>query len=286
MHQKFIDLFDEYTHGVMPRRVFLRRLTAVAGSAAAAQALLPLLENNYARAAILPEDDPRITTRAESYQAGDVEISGYWAHPAKEGGPFPAVMVIHENRGLNPHIEDVTRRIAAEGFAAFAPDMLSPLGGTPADSDKAREMIYSLDGAETLSRLLAGLAHLRTLRGTTGKVGVVGFCWGGGMVNRLAAAEPKLNAAVSYYGRQVPAEEVNKIEAPLLLHYGGEDKRINAGIPEFEAALKAHGKSYEIHIYEGAQHAFNNDTNAARYHKEAAALAWTRTIAFFKRHLS
>jgi len=285
MNQKIIDLFDEFTHGVMPRREFLKRLTVLAGSAVAAQSILPLLENNYARAAILPEDDPRITARRESYKAGDVEITGYWAQPAKKSGPFPAVMVIHENRGLNSHIEDVTRRVAAEGFVAFAPDMLSPLGGTPDDSDKAREMIYSLDGAETLARLKAGLEHLRTLRGTTGKVGVVGFCWGGGMVNRLAVADPKLKAAVAYYGRQVPAEEVNKIEAPLLLHYGGEDKRINAGIPDYEAALKADGKTYEIFVYEGAQHAFNNDTNEARYNKDAADKAWGRTIAFFKKYL-
>lgn len=286
MNQKIIDLFDEFTHGAMPRRVFLKRLSALAGGAAAAQALLPLIENNYARAAVLPEDDPRISVREESYEAGEVTIKGYWARPAQESGPFPAVMVIHENRGLNPHIEDVARRIALEGFAAFAPDMLSPLGGTPEDSDKAREMIYSLDAEETVSRLKTGLEHLRKLRGTTGKTGVVGFCWGGGMVNALAVADAELDAAVSYYGRQAPAENVGKIEAPLLLHYAGKDKRINAGIPEYEAALKANGKAYELHIYEGAQHAFNNDTNEARYDRKAAELAWDRTIAFLKRHLS
>jgi carboxymethylenebutenolidase len=300
MDQKIIDLFDEFTHGAMPRRTFLRRLAVLAGGVAAAQSVLPLLENNYARAAILPETDRRITTREESYKAGDVTISGYWAMPrprtgerpgtdfpipVEKGGPYPAVMVIHENRGLNPHIKDVTRRVALEGFAAFAPDMLSPLGGTPEDPDKARELLYTLKNEETLERLKAGLAHLRALRGTTGKTGVIGFCWGGGMVNALAVADPELNAAVSYYGRQAPAGDVPEIEAPLMLHYGEKDERINAGIPDYEAALKAAGKTHEIFIYEGAQHAFNNDTNEARYDKEAADLAWSRTTAFLKKHL-
>jgi carboxymethylenebutenolidase len=196
------------------------------------------------------------------------------------------VIVIHENRGLNAHIKDVARRVALEGYLALAPDLLSSAGGTPADEDKARELIGGLEPAATLARLVAAVSFLAGHPESTGRVGAVGFCWGGGMVNQLAAAGSPLAAGVAYYGRQLPAAEVPRIQAPLLLHYAEHDERINAGIAEYEAALKAHGKAYELHTYAGAQHAFNNDTNAARYDAAAARLAWDRTLAFLKRHLA
>ena len=198
----------------------------------------------------------------------------------------PAVLVIHENRGLNPHIKDVARRMAVEGFLAFAVDALSEAGGTPADEDKAREMIGALDRPATVARIAAAVPFLAGHAESNGKVGAVGFCWGGAMTNRVAAAGTGLAAGVPYYGSTLPAEDVPKIGCPLLLQYAGQDERINSGIPAFEAALKQHGKSYEMFVYDGAQHAFNNDTNPARYNKAAADLAWSRTIAFLKKQLA
>jgi carboxymethylenebutenolidase len=282
MDQKFIDLFDRYTHGGMNRRDFLERLSLLAGSSAAAAALLPVLENNYAMAALVAEDDPGI-------KAGDAEIApgikGYLVRPSAPG-TYPAVLVIHENRGLNPHIRDVTRRMAKEGFIAFGGDWLTALGGTPEDADKARDMIGTLKPDDVLAFSRKAVDALVKIEGSTGKAGAIGFCWGGGAVNALAASgDPNLKAGVAYYGRQAPAADVPKIAAPLLLHYAGIDERINAGIAEYETALKASGKAYELYMYEGANHAFNNDTNAARYDKAAADLAWGRTVAFLKKHL-
>ncbi len=194
-------------------------------------------------------------------------------------------MVIHENRGLNPHIEDVARRLAVEGFMAIAPDALSPLGGTPFDPDEARTLIRKLDGASTLKNYLAAVRFLKTHQQSTGKIGCMGFCWGGGMANQLAVNSPDLTAAVPFYGRQPAAKDVPKIKVPLLLHYAALDQRINKGIPAFETALKKAGVDYKKYMYEGAKHAFHNDTNAARYHKEAAQLAWQRTISFLKEKL-
>jgi len=279
MDQKFIDLYDRFTHGTMPRRDFLDRLTKLAGSAAAASTLLPMLQNNYALADQVPENDSRIKTESVAFPGG----SGYLASPKTEG-KHPAIIVIHENRGLNPHIKDVARRFAVEGFAALAVDYLSAKGGTPSDEDKARDMIGQLQQPELTATSRAALAWLKAQPFTTGKVGVVGFCWGGGQVNQLAAADPDLAAGVAYYGMQVPADKVPAIKAPLLLHYAGTDERIDAGIPAYEKALKENGKTYEIHIYEGAQHAFNNDTNTARYNKDAAELAWGRTVEFLKKY--
>lgn len=281
MRQDIIDLYDAFTHGTMGRRAFLDRLARLVGGTAAATALLPLLENNYAKAAVVPENDERLTISKAMF--GDV--SAYHAKP-KDESILPAVIVIHENRGLNPHIEDVARRIALEGFHAFAVDMLSSIGGTPEDPDKAREMIYTLDRDETIARLAAVAEELEMVKTHQRKVGAVGFCWGGGMVNALAAAAPGLDAGVAYYGRQASADDAAKINASLLLHYAGEDQRINAGIADYEDALKAAEVDYQIHLYEGAQHAFNNDTNEARYNREAADLAWARTIAFFKDKLA
>lgn len=284
-NQRMIDLFDEFTHGRMSRRDFMERLAKLAGGAAAAAATVPVLQNNYAEAGIVPEDDPRLVTETASYVVDGTTMSGYLAR-LKDGEDRPAVVVIHENRGLNPHIKDVARRMALEGFLAFAPDALSPVGGTPVDEDRAREMIYELDREATLARMVAAVAYLAEHPESTGKVGAVGFCWGGGMVNRLAASGTALAAGVPYYGRQLPAEDVPKISAPLCLQYAGLDKRINAGIDDYVAALKANGKSFELHMYEGANHAFNNDTNEARYDREAADLAWERTLEFFRRYLS
>jgi carboxymethylenebutenolidase len=283
MDQRIIQLFDEYTHGGMNRRSFLDRLATIAGGAAAATALLPLLENNYAHAQIVPESDPRITT--ETVQVPGVQgLSGYLAQP-KAGGKHPAVLVIHENRGLNPHIKDVTRRLATEGFLALGLDYLSPIGGTPSDEDKARDMIGTLKQPDVVASGRAAVAFLEKHADGNSKVGAVGFCWGGLAVNNLAINEPNLDAGVAYYGRQPPADQVAKIQAPLMLHYAGLDEPVNTGIPAYEAALKAAGKTYEIHMYDGANHAFNNDTNAARYNKVAADLAWGRTVAFLKKHL-
>ena len=285
MDQMMIDLYDEYRHGGMSRRYFLDRLAQLAGSTAAALALMPVLENNGAHAQIVAENDDRLDIARVEYDAAGTKISGYLAR-LKGGQKRPAVIVIHENRGLTPHIQDVARRMALEGFLAFAPDMLSPLGGTPADQSNTPQLFAKLNADETVARLAAAVPFLAKHPESTGKVGAVGFCWGGGMANRLAAAGTTLNAAVPYYGRQLPAADVPKISAPLLLQYASLDQGINAGIADYEAALKANNKPYEIYMYEGANHAFNNDTNAARYHKEAAAQAWSRTVAFFKKHLS
>jgi carboxymethylenebutenolidase len=279
--QKAIDLYDRFTHGEMDRRNFLERLTILAGSTAAAYAMLPVLQNNYALAEIVPENDPRIVTET-------LEIAGfsvYIARPAS-GEKFPAVEVIHENRGLNPHIKDVTRRMATEGFLAGGVDFLTPLGGTPADEDKAREMIGTLDRAATVKGGVEVIAGLRGHVNSTGKVGAVGFCWGGAMVNSLAVADPTLDAGVAYYGMQPDVADVPKIQAPLLLHYAGIDERVNAGIDAYKAALESNGKRFQLYMYEGANHAFNNDTNAARYDASAATLAWGRTIEFLKTELA
>lgn len=281
MNQTIIDLYDRFTHGQISRRRFLDRLAVLAGGSAAATALLPLLQNNYALAETVLESDSRIKTDTATI-AG---INVYVAKPAS-GDRFPSVIVIHENRGLNPHIKDVTRRFATEGFLAVGVDMLTPLGGTPADEDKAREMFSQVKPDDVAAQLTAVVAAVRARPDSNGKVGAVGFCWGGGAVNNLAVADPTLDAGVAYYGRQPDAAKVASIKAPLLLHYGGLDTNINPGIPAYEAALKAAGKDYKIYVYEGANHAFNNDTNAARYNKEAADLAWGRTLDFLKQHLA
>lgn len=283
--QPIIDLYDRFTHGGMDRRAFLDRLAALAGGAPAAAALLPLLRADPTKAAIVPADDPRLATARVTWAGPDGELAGYLARPA-QGGRFPAVIVIHENRGLNPHIEDVTRRMALEGFLALGVDMLSRDGGTPSDEDQARTMIGRLDRERTLARLASAIPFLAGHPDGNGRVGAIGFCWGGGMVNALAATAPDLAAGVAYYGRQIPAEQVPAIRAALLLHYAEHDAGINAGIAAYTAALRQHGKTFEAHTYPGTQHAFNNDTSAARYAAEAAALAWQRTVAFLRRHLA
>lgn len=283
MDQRIIDLYDNFTHGGISRREFLDRLAGIAGSSAAALALLPMLQNDYARAAIVAPDDARLAIDTVPYDAAGTRITGYLAR-LKSKGKRPAVLVIHENRGLNPHIQDVARRIALEGFLAYAVDLLSPLGGTPADEDKAREMIGTLNAGETARRAAAAAQFLERHAESTGKVGAVGFCWGGGGVNQVAVLAPDLKAAVAYYGLQPSASDVPSIKAALLLHYAGLDQRVNAGIAAYEAGLKANGKRFTIYIYPNVNHAFNNDTSN-RYDKAAAELAWSRTIAFFKQEL-
>ncbi|HET8947687.1 MAG TPA: dienelactone hydrolase family protein [Candidatus Polarisedimenticolia bacterium] len=274
-----VSLYDEYTHRPLERRVFLERLAALAGSAAAALALLPLLENDYAQAAQVAPDDPAIDAGRAEAPGGAGKVQGTLARP-REGKKHPAVIVIHENRGLNAHIEDVARRAAKAGFLALAPDLLSASGGTPKDEDQAREKIGALDRQAVVADLVSLRRWLASHKHSTGKVGAVGFCWGGGMVNQRAVADPGLQAGVVFYGMSPDPAQVPAIKAKLLLHYAGLDERIDAGVPAYEAALKQAGVSYTLHMYDGVQHAFHNDTNAARYDAAAAALAWKRTIDF------
>jgi carboxymethylenebutenolidase len=277
---EMIRLYDDYTHLSLDRRRFLRDLARAAGGTAAAMAALPLLENNYAQAAIVAPDDQRLVAETVTFAGGDGEMKGYLVRPAGIEARLPAVLVIHENRGLNPHIEDVARRAALAGFLVLAADFLSPLGGTPADEDKAREMISALDADRTVANAVAAIAHLAGHPSSSGKVGAIGFCWGGGLVNQTAIHAPDLAAAVAFYGRVPEPADVAWIKARLLLHYAGLDERINQGVPGFRAALDAAGIDYALHVYEGVNHAFHNDTNAARYDKAAADLAWRRTIDF------
>jgi carboxymethylenebutenolidase len=284
MDQRIINLYDSFTHGAISRRAFMDRLSELAGSVAAATAMLPLLQCDYSKAATVAENDPRLATERSSYESPAGKINGYLAR-AKDKSKRPAVIVIHQNRGLNPHIQDVARRVALEGFLGFAPDLLSVNGGTPASDDKARDLHARTDREKMITAALAAVPFLATHPESSGKVGAVGFCFGGGVVNRMAAGRPELAAAVPYYGAQVPAEMVPAIRAPLLLQYAARDDNINKGIAAYEAALKANNKRYTIYTYAGTQHGFNDDTAAVRYNKAAAELAWSRTIAFFKENL-
>lgn len=283
--QDMINAYDEYTHLTLDRRDFMRKLTALTGSAASAAAIAPLLAANGAQAAMIGADDKRVDGKDIRYPGASGEVKAYKVRPAGVTGRLPAVIVIHENRGLNPHIRDVARRVALAGFEALAPDFLSPSGGTPSDEDKAREMISALDPAVTVADAVAAVKWLDGADDTNGKTGCIGFCWGGGLANRLAVASPDLKAAVAYYGAQPKAADVAKIKAALLLHYAGLDERINAGIDAYRKALEENGKDFEIHVYDGVNHAFNNDTSAARYNEKAATLAWQRTIDFLKAKL-
>lgn len=282
MDQRIINLYDEYTHKPLSRQEFLKRLALLAGGTAAAMTLLPMLEVNYAHAAVTPQDD--LFTERISYAGVNGEMQAYVARPL-ENKPYSAVVVIHENRGLNAHIEDVTRRAAKAGFLAIAPNALAPIGGTPANEDEARTKFQELKAEDSLQNFIRVFDYLSTRKDYNGKAGCVGFCWGGAMANNLAVNVPSLKAAVAFYGRQPSAEDVTKIKAALQLHYGQLDERVNAGIPAFEEALKKNNIRYELYMYEGANHAFHNDTAPTRYNEAAAKLAWGRTIEFFKREL-
>ncbi|NQX41531.1 carboxymethylenebutenolidase [Pedobacter steynii] len=283
MDQRIINLYDEYTHSGISRKDFLKKLAILTGGTAMALTVLPLLENNYAAAA--ETHDEALSLENITYPGTEGEMKAFLAKP-KGKKHLGAVLVIHENRGLNPHTIAVTKRVAAAGFLALGVDALSPFGGTPADEDKARELIGQLDPDKNLQNYLKGLDYLRKHKDGNGKAGCVGFCWGGGMANKLAVNDPELLAAVAYYGAQAKTEDVGKIKANILLHYAGLDERINAGIPAYEAALKLHHLPYQLFIYEGVNHAFNNDTSPTRYNEAAAKLAWGRTIDLFKAKLS
>jgi carboxymethylenebutenolidase len=278
MDKKITSLFDEYRQGRINRRDFVRKLAFITGSSAAAMALLPVLELKSTQSTQNAQD---VKTEFIKYPGETGEVKAFMAWP-ETGKKFPAVLIIHENRGLQPHIQDVTRRMAKEGFLSMAPDALSPLGGTPEnDQDKAVKMIGQLDNEKTIKNMVAAVKYLKTNPMSTGKVGCTGFCWGGGMTNQVAVYSPDLNAAVPYYGRQPTAEQVAMIKAPIMAHYASDDSFINPGIPAFEEALKKNNKEYQIFMYEGTKHAFNNDTSD-RYNEQAAKLAWSRTVAFFR----
>jgi carboxymethylenebutenolidase len=285
MNQEIINLFDEFTHKPLGRNEFMKRLAKLTGSTAAALAILPLLEVNYANAATIAENDEDLITEDVTYEGDGTTMKAYFAKPKSVSGKLGAVLVIHENRGLNPHIKDVTRRVAKAGYLALGVDALSPFGGTPENEDEARGLFAKLDAAKNIQNFLKGFDYLRSRSDSNGKTACVGFCWGGGLVNQLAVNSPDLKAGVAYYGRQADAADVPKIKAALQLHYGGLDERVNAGIPAYETALKAAGTKYEVFIYDGANHAFNNDTAPTRYNAEAAKLAWERTMRLFKETL-
>jgi carboxymethylenebutenolidase len=277
-----LKLFDRYVHGMTSRRGFLDGVAKFAVGGVTAAGLLEALSPRFAEAQQVSRDDPRINGRYEEFPSPDGygKLRGYLVKPAKVDGKLPTILVVHENRGLNPHIEDIARRIALDNFIAFAPDALFPLGGYPGDEDKARELFPKLDQTKTRNDFLAAASVLKTLSEGNGKVGVVGFCYGGGIANFLATRVPDLGVAVPFYGSQPPADEVAKIKARLLIHYAGSDDRINVGWPAYEAALKAAGTTYEAYVYPGVQHGFNNDTTP-RYDAAAAKLAWQRTIDVF-----
>ena len=282
MDQQIINLYDEYTHKPLSRNDFLRKLAVLAGGTAAAMALLPLLEVNYAHAAVTKEED--LFTERINYPGVNGDMQAYVARP-KEEKKYPTVIVIHENRGLNAHIEDVARRAANAGFLAISPNALSSLGGTPANEDDARKKFTELKAEDNLANFIKVFDYLPSRKDSNGKYGCVGFCWGGGMANKLAVNVPSLKAAVAFYGAQPAAEDVAKIKGAVQLHYGGLDERVNAGIPAYEEALKKNNVPYELYIYEGANHAFHNDTAPTRYNETAAKLAWQRTIDFFNKYL-
>ena len=279
-------LFDAYVHGSIDRRGFLDRAARFAVGGTTAAMLLEALSPRFAEAQQVPKDDPRLKAEFVEYPSpeGSGTMRGYLVRPAEAKGKLPGVLVIHENRGLNPHIEDIARRLGLDDFMAFAPDALFPLGGYPGDEDKAREVFPKLDQTKTREDFVAAANWLKARADCSGKIGAVGFCYGGGIANMLATRLPDLGAAVPFYGNQPKEEDVGKIKAPLLIHYAEKDDRINAGWPGYEAALKANKVSYEAYIYPGTQHGFNNDTTP-RYDKEAAALAWKRTLEFFGKHL-
>jgi carboxymethylenebutenolidase len=284
--QEVLNLFDGYVHGRMDRRAFLDQAAKYAVGGMTAAAMLESLKPNFAWAEQVAKDDKRIHTERLDYDSpqGSGKMNGYFARPAKVAGKVPGVLVIHENRGLNPYIEDVARRLAVEGYVAFAPDALAPLGGYPGDEDKGRDMFAKQDGKKRIEDLVTGASVLKARPECNGKMGAVGFCFGGGICNLLAVRLPDLLASVPFYGVQPPASDVPKIKAALLIHYAEHDERIDSGWPAYEAALKANKVRYQTHFYPGTQHGFHNDTTP-RYDEAAAKLAWSRTLAFYKEHL-
>lgn len=282
MDQEIINLYDEYTHKPLSRKLFMSRLIKLTGSVAMAMSALSALEVGYAQAETISEQDEELIIEDISYPGDDYIMNAYLARP-KAPGKYGSVVVIHENRGLNPHIKDISRRIAKAGFIVLAPDALSPFGGTPTNTDEARALFSKIDSSKNLNNFLNALEYLKAGKESNGKTACVGFCWGGALTNQIAVNYPPLNAAVAYYGGQPKAEDVPKIKTQLMLHYAGMDERINAGIPAYEAALKAAGTDYQLFMYDGVQHAFNNDTGGERYNADAAKLAWGRTMELFNK---
>ena len=284
--QELLILFDAYVHGVVDRRGFLERAQKFAVGGLTAAGLLAALSPNFALAQVVPKNDPRLKTETLDFASpnGYGSMKGYLARPANANGKLPGILVVHENRGLNPHIEDIARRLALDGYMALAPDALTPLGGYPGDEDKARELFPKLDQSKTREDFVAAANLLKARPDCTGKIGVVGFCYGGGMAHTLAVRLPDLAAAVPFYGNHPAAEDAARVKAPLLIHFAGVDERINAAWPAYEAALKAAGARYTSHTYAGTQHGFNNDTTP-RFDAAAARLAWDRTISFFNQAL-
>ncbi len=285
MEKEIRNLYKEYRNGGLNRREFLNKLSAFVGSTAVAMAFLPVLEEKFNNGTLMQDTKSELVTEFLEYPAETGKMRAYMARPQADK-KYPAVIVIHENRGLVPHIMCVTRRMAREGFLSLAPDALSPVGGTPEDVSNVGELFRKLDSSQTTKNFVAAVKYLKTNPNSNGKVGCTGFCWGGSMTNQVAVNAPDLDAAVPYYGGQPSEEDVAKIQAPIMAHYGETDQRINAGIPAFEEALKKYKKEYQIFIYPGAGHAFNNDTNPDRYNEEAAKLAWKRTVDFFKKKLT
>jgi carboxymethylenebutenolidase len=284
--QKALDLYNEYIHGDLPRRSFLRRLVGIAGGTAAASALLPLLEPNYAWGQQVPEDDPRLEAGYLEYEGAGGPVRGYSARPAGHEGPLPGILVIHENRGLNAHIEDIARRAALAGYLALAPDGLTYAGGASPDQEAARDLFRQSDRGRITADVVAGVPYLAGRQDCTGMIGTVGFCYGGGVSLLCAARESATAASVCFYGSPLGAEDVARVSAPLMMHYAGNDERINQSIPSFRTLLDQHGIAYSLHMYPGTGHGFHNDSSAARYAPEAAALAWQRTMSFFGNYLA
>ena len=282
MDQRIIDLYDEYTHKPLGRHEFLKRLKTLVGSTVGAMAILPFLENNYAAAAVTQETG--LFTEYKSFPGVPNEMKAYIARPEKQA-KYPAIIVIHENRGLNAHIEDVARRAAAEGYLAIAPNALSALGKTPANEDEARAWFQELKPEDSLQNFINAFDYVKSRPDCNGNIGCIGFCWGGAMANRMAVNVPGLEAAIAFYGMQPEPLDVPKIKAAMQLHYAGLDDRVNAGITAYEAALKQNNVHYEQYIYEGVNHAFHNDTSPARYNEAAAKLAWKRSMEFFEKYL-
>jgi carboxymethylenebutenolidase len=285
--RRMIELYNEYVHTALPRREFIARLTRMAGGAAAAMTALAVLEPNYAQARQTEPDDRRLSCEKLEFNGPNGPVKAYVARPRKlgRGDKLPGVLVIHENRGLNEHIEDVARRTALAGYVAIAPDGLSVAGGAPADQEAARDLFTKTDGARIASDVLAAVPWLAADPVNNGKIGVVGFCYGGGLALRAAIEVVGVDCAVSFYGRPLSTEDTRKLKVPVLLHYAGTDERVNAGIPEFRAALDAVGVPYSLNMYPGTQHGFHNDSSAARYDEAAAKLAWQRTLDFFATYL-
>jgi len=285
MDPKVTELYNDYIHGDMPRRSFLKQLTVITGGAVMANAVLAMVEPNYALGQQVTPGDTRLQQGYITYEGTAGPVNAYFARPAADTGALPGILVIHENRGLNAHIEDVARRAALEGYIAVAPDGLSYVGGAPKDQEAARDKFREADTDTITADVIKGVAYLKNREDCTGMTGAVGFCYGGGVALQCAVAETPADASVCYYGRALSMEQTADVSTPLMMHYAGEDKRVNAMIPDFRAALDSYEVAYSLHMYPGTGHGFHNDTSQARYNEPAAKLSWQRSISFFNHYL-